>query len=486
MDEFDAWSDATEQLFTERDVESAAEALGLDDQLAKGRDQFTFDRLLPADLAAAVELVTEPFPVDGLSGSVILLDGYSGLNKINNKIWADETGFVHPNLYVAGIGRTGVSKTPILNVLIRDPVKPLQDEAFQAWGQECLNWEAQCKDKKKGERPPKPKPLLLQQSNVTDPSLVLWLAHHADKGIGTHLTFDEFSSHLQALMHDAKHSRGTADGQFLQLFDGGSHVETRVGVNGGGELRYIPDSLVSLYGGIQPEKLKQLMGSDDVTGKWARLLFVRLLNQPLKLQKRKRTPEERQALDDARQVLKDYARKIYCLPPRDYWFSDQARVWFIEWFLKHQRRALLPATPQVIQAMLNKASAQIRRLAGMLHIVRVAGGQVEPDDPISLDLVELAGAMVDQLFAETEQFRYGSQSPSTLMMRHIHQVALNAGKAISRQDARDKTSTKKERDQITAADFKQWVNKLAELDYGTVTTTSRGTPLYEATRPMSV
>ena len=86
MDEFDAWSDATEQLFTERDVESAAEALGLDDQLAKGRDQFTFDRLLPADLAAAVELVTEPFPVDGLSGSVILLDGYSGLNKINNKI----------------------------------------------------------------------------------------------------------------------------------------------------------------------------------------------------------------------------------------------------------------------------------------------------------------------------------------------------------------------------------------------------------------
>ena len=51
--------------------------------------------------------------------------------------------------------------------------------------------------------------------------------------------------------------------------------------------------------------------------------------------------------------------------------------------------------------MLNKASAQIRRVAGMLHIVRVAGGVVQPDDPISLDLVQLAGAMVDQLFAET-------------------------------------------------------------------------------------
>ena len=158
--------------------------------------------------------------------------------------------------------------------------------------------------------------------------------------------------------------------------------------------------------------------------------------------------------------------------------------WFIDWFDERQRRGLLPATPQVVAAMLNKASAQIRRVAGMLHIVRVAGGVV--DGEISLELVQLAGAMVDQLFAETEQFHHGSQSASTLMMRHIHQVALNAGKAISRQDARDKTSTKKERDQITAADFKQWVNKLSQLDYGTVTTTSRGAPLYEATRPMSV
>ena len=36
MDDLHAWADATEQLCSERDVESAAEALGLDDQLAKG------------------------------------------------------------------------------------------------------------------------------------------------------------------------------------------------------------------------------------------------------------------------------------------------------------------------------------------------------------------------------------------------------------------------------------------------------------------
>lgn len=485
MSRLDALGDVNEKFFNESDISSSAEALGLSDQLAKGRDQFTFDRILPQDLAAAVQLITEPYPVDGLSGSVILLNGYSGLNKIKTRIYSDETSSVHPNMYVGGIGATGVAKTPILDALIRDPVKPLQKEAFEAWNAENEEWEVQCRKEKlkKADRPPKPKPLLLQQSNVTDPALVLWLQHHAERGVGTHLTFDELSGHLQSLVADTKRGRGTAESQFLSLFDGGAHVETRVGVDGGGELRHFPDSLVSLYGGIQPEKLKALMGHDDITGKWARFLFVRLLNQPLKLQKRKRTPDEVQALDDARQVLKDYARKIYCLPPKDYWFSQPAKEWFIDWFDERQRRGLLPATPQVVAAMLNKASAQIRRVAGMLHIVRVAAGVV--DGEISLELVQLAGAMVDQLFAETEQFHQGSESASTVMMRHIHQLSLDAGKAISRQDARDKTTTKL-REQITAVDFKQWLEKLEELGYGTVTSSSRGAPSYEAMKSMRV
>ncbi len=54
----------------------------------------------------------------------------------------------------------------------------------------------------------------------------------------------------------------------------------------------------------------------------------------------------------------------------------------------------------MITAILDKESAQICRLAGMLHIVRVAGGMVLADEPNSLDLVKLAGAMVDHLFIE--------------------------------------------------------------------------------------
>ena len=153
MDDLDSIVEANEQLFSESEVASAAEALGLDDQLAKGRDQFTFDRILPPDLAAAVELITEPYPVDGLSGSVILLNGYSGLNKIKTRIYSDETSSVHPNTYVAGIGVTGLAKTPILDELVRRPVAPLQAEAFEDWRRKCDQWEVSCRAKlKKSER----------------------------------------------------------------------------------------------------------------------------------------------------------------------------------------------------------------------------------------------------------------------------------------------------------------------------------------------
>ena len=193
MDDLEAIVEANEQLFSESEVASAAEALGLDDQLAKGRDQFTFDRILPPDLAAAVELISEPYPVDGLSGSVILLNNYSGLNKIKTRIYSDETSSVHPNSYVAGIGVTGLAKTPILDELGRKPVAPLQAEAFEDWRRQCEQWEVSCREQKlkKADRPPKPKPLILQHNNITDPALVLWLEHHSTKGVGTHLTFDE-------------------------------------------------------------------------------------------------------------------------------------------------------------------------------------------------------------------------------------------------------------------------------------------------------
>ena len=45
-------------------------------QLAQGRDQFNLYTLLPPDLAAAVDRVTEALPADALTSTLTLLCGH--------------------------------------------------------------------------------------------------------------------------------------------------------------------------------------------------------------------------------------------------------------------------------------------------------------------------------------------------------------------------------------------------------------------------
>ena len=71
---------------------------------------------------------------------------------------------------------------------------------------------------------------------------------------------------------DTKRGRGTAEGQFLELFDGGGN--TSYGVVAGA--RHYDASMVSVFGNIQPDALTELINGKDATGKFARLLCVKV------------------------------------------------------------------------------------------------------------------------------------------------------------------------------------------------------------------
>ncbi|MDC3009109.1 hypothetical protein OA002_03105 [bacterium] len=70
------------------------------------RDQFTFDSLLPADLADALELIQQSLPTDPLSATGTLLTGYSGLFKIECG-WLKTTSIRSPAI---PSGRTSVTR----------------------------------------------------------------------------------------------------------------------------------------------------------------------------------------------------------------------------------------------------------------------------------------------------------------------------------------------------------------------------------------
>ena len=443
--------------------DQAIEQAAITIKLAQGRDQFSFHNLLPSDLADAVELVTEVLPADPLTSVLTLLCGYSGLLKLGTKITSDGRYKVPCNLYVGLVGPSGLTKSPLQKVLISEPSLELQQEEKACHEKRMAEWEeADPKDRDK--TPPRRCPLHLNE--FSPEALGMWLEFYEKSGLGALLTRAELSGILRGIEADTKRGRGTAEAQFLESYDGDGCTSTRVGKQGVGEVRSYSSCHVSLFGGVQDEVLKELINGKDASGKFARILMVKCPLKPLALKDDPDTPQEEEAYTKAQKALALWARQLYTLPPRTYRLSIEALRHLKPWFNAHQVEALKPSTPSVIQAMLNKTSANALRVAGMLHLDWTKGEA--PDAEISLDHLRLATAMVDQCVAETREFHQPPESIGTELMRHVHSLSWDNDvlkhDLITWQAAKDK-GIKRIRD-CGAKGFKKAISKLEEMGLG--------------------
>ena len=124
------------------------------------RDQFTFESLLPADLADALELIQQPLPTDPLSAVGTLLCGYSGLLKIGTRVASDHQYSVPINLFWANVGVSGLAKTPIKQKLIDDPAATVRRLHKMNHENALESWRMQCEGLKGKDKPPKPLSLI--------------------------------------------------------------------------------------------------------------------------------------------------------------------------------------------------------------------------------------------------------------------------------------------------------------------------------------
>jgi hypothetical protein len=433
--------------------------LNLSDKLAEGRKIFTFESLLPAELAAAVELLQRPLPTDPLSAVLPLLCGYSGILKLGTRV-SSSLSFEKPvNLYVACVMRTGGAKTSIKNILVDNPAKSIRREMAQEHRRQMQEWESL--DSKN--RPDAPRPVFVHLSDYTPAALSLQLQRSEQMGLGQLIIRDELSALFASLNADAKHGTGTADSQLLEAFDGEGYTSIRVNE----PPRSYDSCHVSVYGNIQPDVLKLLINDDDATGKFARFLFCRVPSRPLELLDDDPTDEEISRHRAAEAVLQDYAGRLFQLPPRTYHFSREARSRFHAWFREHNARAQVDGCPKVVSALLGKTSAHALRLAGILHLIYLVAGHVEMRDPIAATTVDMAMAIVDQLTQETEAFHEQEETDEMRLMRHIHQTSQFSGKPVSLQDARAKAG-RAFREQLTAPVFQDCIEKLQQRGYGSV------------------
>jgi hypothetical protein len=453
-DALQAVVDCEEITISDESINGAAQIL----DLAVGRDRFSYNRLLPPDLAAAIELINQEDPADALTATLIFLVGCAGLLKLGNRVRLSARHDVPMNLFIASVGPTGLSKTGHTKKLIDAPSAHIRLDAQQHWEAEVRKWEELCKTiKKKEDRPPKPLPLYPHIKKYTPEALDVWMPHYEVTGQGALIKREEFSALLRAMDADTKRGRGTAEGQFLELFDGGGN--TSYGVVAGA--RHYDASMVSVFGNIQPDVLAELINGKDATGKFARLLCVKVPLVGLNLRDEDETPEEEAALHEARKVLAKYADRFHKSPPRVYKVSADARRYYNHWFSPRNLKAIDPSVPKVIQAMWGKSGAHALRLAGNLHMLWVG-----EDQEISVELMELAAAIVDQCLQETELFHNQPADRTLRYMQHINSISQKVGD-VTYKLSHAKATWKGGRD-FKSKDFATCVEKLCDQGYGEV------------------
>lgn len=460
---------------------SVGEQLDLSERLAEGRILFTLEALLPPDLAAAVQLLQRPLPTDDLSAALPVLCGFTGLAKLGTRIQSSLSYSVPINMFFGAVMRSGGAKTPIKHTLVDNPAREIRKAAARSHRSEVEAWKALDK----GERSPEPpRPIFPHLTDYTPAALSQQLQLHEERGLGLLILVDELGGLLQVMSQDTKHGSGAADRQLLEAFDGEGFNSIRVGERP----RSYEACHISVYGNIQPAVLKDLINGDDPTGKYARFLFCRVPAKVMQLTDHDPSEQELELHAAAEQTLRDYADRIYAMPPRTYQLDHEGRSRFHAWFHRHQARAMLSGIAPVISALYGKASAHALRIAGALHLLQVAAGNAQPSDRIASTTVDMAMAITDQLLAETEAFHEAPETAACSALRHIHELSFNTSKAVSLQDCRA-AGGRAVRKELTAKVFTDSLEELELRNYGQIQRERRAngktTVLYMATREMA-
>lgn len=462
-------------------VAVAAEA----QQIAAERDRqeigqlLTPNYLLPASIAAAIETRARYLPCDGPSAVLPFLATVAGLVKLGTEVEGSAVaGYRVPvNLFGCLVGRSGAKKSPIGRLLVEAPTADLRAELARANQREREAWEEQCRNQKKGEaKPPAPHPKRLSVSDFTGEALAAQLQTQEAAGLGLLIYRDELSG-LFGSLDQYRGGRGADEQQLLELFDGGGLTSLRVSGD-----RHYSRSQLSIWGSTQPDVLRQLVADGDASGLWARFMFVPLPERAVPLPLATSAPEVAE-VEAAVATLANACGAVYRLPRQTYRLALAAAERFAHYELNRQRAALR-ATIGAQSALYGKSAGKVLRLAGVLHLLQIAVGEISSSAAIEPGTIERAAALVDHLdawalglHAEVAAGGVGQ------LMRTVHRAAEAAAGPIRWKELAVKLSAK-QRKETDAAAFAEAARALAVAGYGEVVDGKRGAISYRGTRAL--
>lgn len=172
---------------------------------------------------------------------------------------------VSPALWVALIGNPSTKKSPIIDAAWA-PLNRVQNVDLRQYHNEMARWRAIPKKEREAEdEPEKPRRLISHDGTMEALQEIL---SHQSRGIG--VLRDELAGWIGSMEKYAPGKGGAADRAFwLQAYNGGAHVVDRV-MRG---TTSIENLLVTICGGIQPDRLRQFGDLTD-DGLWQRFIPV--------------------------------------------------------------------------------------------------------------------------------------------------------------------------------------------------------------------
>ena len=366
----------------------------VDNLLKLGDQSLKLSNFIPADLATVLSQLADALNIRPEVCLTSLLVAASALHKTQTElVICSSQGFsVPPTIFAGLVSESGQKKSPILKAIIRKPLSILQREKREAfleaqskYDEEIAAWD-KCKHSERADKfadgkPQKPKQRLYYFTHTTGEGLLYQFQAHPDKAL---LALVDELAGLFASQNKYSGGRGSDRQDILSAFDGAGATVLRAD----GTKADVDGLLLSIFGTIQPEVLKQLMKDcSDPDGQWARFLFV---NQPLAASE---LPEEDNVHFDLTDRLLKYYRAIDQLPAQTYRLSTEAYKRYRPVYKQLERLRVSHPSPG-LRAVYSKMEGYIGRLAINLHVLHeLSCGKRLPAPEIPRAIMEKAIAL---------------------------------------------------------------------------------------------
>jgi CRISPR-associated protein Cmr3 len=343
--------------------------------------KLTLEKYLHPSLAEPIKKVSAWMGVDPEAVLTHLLPIAAGLIHPGSRVVAKECiDFVQPLLIYSGVvAETGSRKTPVLNI-VKNPLVKLQSEEEERHKKEMAAYEAELAEFNESDKKvaPPQKPLPIREfyvDNVTVESLDKIKGNQPNQALT--LIKDELSG-LFASHGAYKGGRGSDKESFLSGWNGSGVKKNRCSDDS--RVSLTRDSL-SVTGGIQPDKLRALLGDfTDTQGEWARFLWYHMPMRPYKIPRN----NARYTLGN---LLEATYRKLNSLPALEFFFDKDGQNFFDDWYDEKYEQTRNEVRPG-LRAAIAKMPGQAVRLIGLLHVLNGVSSQpAEVDTKIPLTTV---------------------------------------------------------------------------------------------------